>query len=254
MGYYKAKRSELVDNFVFGMRPILEAINAGKDIERVFIQNGLRSELFRELMILLKQNNIIYQYVPVAKLNRITHKNHQGVVAYISPITYNDIEQIIPTLFENGVEPFVVLMDKITDVRNFGAILRSAESAGVNAVVFPSQGAAILNAGTVKSSAGAIFNIPICRSSNLKNTIEFLKDSGLKIVSATEKGDKSYTDENLTGPIALILGSEDDGVSGEYLKRSDLLVKIPMLGSTASLNVSVAAGVLMYEIVRQRMS
>jgi len=252
MGFYKKNRSEFVDDFVFGIRPVIEAINANKDIERIFIQNGLKSELFRELMILLKQNNISYQYVPIAKLNRITRKNHQGVIAYISPITYDDIEQIIPGLFEKGIEPLIIIMDKITDVRNFGAIMRTAESAGANAIVYPSQGSAILNAGTVKSSAGAIYNIPICRSDNLKDTIDFLKNSGLKICAATEKGAEVYTDANLRGPIALIMGSEDDGVSGEYLKRSDYKLMIPMLGKTASLNVSVAAGVILYEIVRQR--
>lgn len=253
MAFYKNKHTENKDNFVFGIRPVLEAINAGKDIERVFIQNGLRSELFKELMALLKQNNLPYQFVPIAKLNRITRKNHQGVIVYISPITYDDIEQVIPGLFDKGVDPLILIMDKITDVRNFGAILRTAESAGVNAVVYPSQGSAILNAGTVKSSAGAIYNIPICRSDNLKDTIDFLKNSGLKIVAATEKGSELYTGANLEGPIAVIMGSEDDGVSGEYLKRSDLKLMIPMLGKTASLNVSVAAGVLLYEIVRQRM-
>ncbi len=254
MGFQRNKRLEYVDDFVFGMRPVIEAINANKDIERIFIQNGLKSELFRELMILLKQNNIQYQYVPIAKLNRITQKNHQGVIAYISPITYDDIEQIIPGLFENGIDPLILIMDKITDVRNFGAILRTAESSGANAVVYPSQGSAILNAGTVKSSAGAIYNIPICRSDNLKDTIDFLKNSGLKIGAATEKGAELYTNADLSGPIAIIMGSEDDGVSGEYLKRSDLKLMIPMLGKTASLNVSVAAGVLLYEIVRQRQS
>jgi len=252
MGFNKKNRSEYVDDFVFGMRPVIEAITANKDIERIFIQNGLKSELFRELMILLKQNNIAYQYVPIAKLNRITRKNHQGVIAYISPITYDNIEQIIPGLFENGIDPLIILMDKITDVRNFGAIMRTAESAGADAIVYPSQGSAILNAGTVKSSAGAIYNIPICRSDNLKDTIDFLKNSGLKICAATEKGAELYTKADLRGPIAVIMGSEDDGVSGEYLKRSDLKLMIPMLGKTASLNVSVAAGVILYEIVRQR--
>ena len=252
MGFNRNRRSEFVDDFVFGMRPVIEAINAGKDIERIFIQNGLRSELFKELMALLKQHNIQYQYVPIAKLNRVTRKNHQGVIAYISPITYGSIEQLIPTLYEKGIEPLVVVMDKITDVRNFGAILRTAESAGVSAVVYPSQGSAILNAGTVKSSAGAIYNIPICRSDNLKDTIDFLKNSGLLVVAATEQGADLYTSAKLSGPIALIMGSEDDGVSGEYLKRSDLKLKIPMLGKTGSLNVSVAAGVFLYEIVRQR--
>ena len=254
MSFNKNYHSENSDEFVFGMRPVIEAINAGKEIERLFIQNGLKSERFRELMILLKQNNITYSYVPINKLNRITRKNHQGVIAYISPIIYDNIEQIIPTLFEKGIDPLILIMDKITDVRNFGAILRTAESAGANAVVFPSQGSAILNAGTIKSSAGAIYNIPICRSDNLKNTIDFLKNSGLKIAAATEKGAEIYTKVDFTGPVALIMGSEGDGVSGEYLKRSDHKVKIPMHGKTESLNVSVAAGVLLYEIVRQRMT
>lgn len=252
MVYYKSKQSDQIDDIVFGIRPVLEAINAGKDIDRVFIQNGLRSELFKELMGMLKQYDIPYKFVPTVKLNKITRKNHQGVIAYVSPIAFGNIEQIIPGLFENGTDPLIVILDKITDVRNFGAILRTAESAGVNAIVFPSQGSALLNSGTIKSSAGAIYNIPICRSDNLKDTIEFLKNSGLKIVAATEKGAELYTDAPLDGPLALIMGSEGEGVSGEYLKRSDIKVKIPMLGKTESLNVSVAAGVLLYEVVRQR--
>jgi len=216
------------------------------------IRRGLTGELSGELMTLIKVLKIPHQIVPPEKLDRITRKNHQGVIAYISPITYDDIEQIIPGLFENGVDPLIIIMDKITDVRNFGAIMRTAESAGANAIVYPSQGSAILNAGTVKSSAGAIYNIPICKSDNLKDTIDFLKNSGLKICAATEKGSELYTTSDLSGPIAVIMGSEDDGVSGEYLKRSDIKIMIPMLGKTASLNVSVAAGVILYEIVRQR--
>jgi len=254
MAYFERRRKEDVDEIVFGIRPIIEAINAGKEIDKVFIQNGLRTDMFKELMSLLKQYTIPYNYVPIVKLNRITRKNHQGVIAYISPITFDNIEQIIPGLYEEGVEPLIVILDKITDVRNFGAILRTAESAGVNAVIFPSQGAAMLNSGTVKSSAGAIFNISICRSDNLKDTIDFLKNSGLKIVAATEKGSELYSGVSLKGPLALIMGSEDEGVSGEYLKRSDMKLMIPMLGKTPSLNVSVAAGVLLYEVVRQRMS
>lgn len=252
MDYYRNNRKEYADDFVFGIRPIIEAVGAGKEIDRVFIQNGLKNELFKELIALLKEYSVPYKYVPIVKLNKITRKNHQGVIAYISPITYDNIEMIIPALFDKGIDPLIVIMDKITDVRNFGAILRTAESAGVNAVVFPSQGSAVLNSGTVKSSAGAIYNISICRSENLKDTIDFLKNSGLTIVAATEKGATNYTDANLTGPMALIMGSEDEGVSGEYLKRSDLKLMIPMLGKTGSLNVSVAAGVLLYEVVRQR--
>lgn len=252
MNYNKSNRSENVDDFIFGLRPIIEAISAGKEVDRVFIQNGLKNELFRELMVQLKQNDIPYRYVPVFKLNRITRKNHQGVIAYISPISFGNIEQIIPGLFEDAIDPLILILDKITDVRNFGAILRTAESTGVNAVIFSSQGSALLNSGTVKTSAGAIYNIPICRSDNLKNTIDFLKNSGLKIISATEKEGELFFKVDLKGPLALIMGSESEGVSGEYLKRSDMKLMIPMLGKTASLNVSVAAGVLLYEAVRQR--
>ncbi len=241
-----------LDKPIFGMHPIIEAINAGKEIDRVFIQNGLKNEQFRDLMKLIKADNIPYKFVPLVKLNKITRKNHQGVIAYTSPIVFSNIEHIIPSLYEDGKVPLVLILDKITDVRNFGAILRTAESTGVNAVIIPSQGAALLNSGTVKSSAGAIYNIALCRSDNLKNTIDFLKNSGLKIASATEKGAELYSNSDLSGPIALIMGSEGVGVSGEYLKRSDMKLMIPMLGTTASLNVSVAAGVLLYEIVRQR--
>ncbi|MAE07977.1 MAG: 23S rRNA (guanosine(2251)-2'-O)-methyltransferase RlmB [Bacteroidetes bacterium] len=252
MNFSRNNRTENADEFIFGIRPIIEAINAGKEIDRIFIKQGLRSDLYRELMDLIKQDNIPHKFIPIFKLNRITRKNHQGVIAYISPISFGNIEQIIPTLYEEAIEPLILILDKITDVRNFGAILRTAESTGVNAVIFSSQGSALLNSGTIKSSAGAIYNIAICRSDNLKNTIDFLKNSGLKIISATEKDGELFYKADLKGPLAFIMGSEGEGVSGEYLKRSDMKIMIPMLGNTASLNVSVAAGVLLYEAVKQR--
>jgi len=239
-------------DMLYGIRPLLEAIDSGKEIEKVFLQKGLRSENFSELMNQLKKIDIPYQFVPIEKLNRLTRKNHQGVVAYVSPIVFDNIEQIIPVVFEQGKEPFVLLLDRITDVRNFGAILRTAECTGVHAVVIPTKNSAQLNSGTIKSSAGAIFKVPICRSENLKHTIDFLMNSGLKIVAATERADDVHYNTDLSGPLALILGSEDEGISGEYLKRASQTVKIPILGEIDSLNVSVAAGVLMYEVVRQR--
>ncbi len=250
MGYQNTK--EKSENIVIGMRPIIEAIGAGKEIDRVFIQNGLRSDIFHELMSLLKQHEIPYKFVPIVKLNKITRKNHQGVISYVSPVVFTKIEQVVPMIYEKGIDPLILILDKITDVRNFGAILRTAESTGVHAVLFPSQGAALLNSGTVKSSAGAIYNITLCRSDNLKESIDFLKNSGLQIAAATEKGAEIYHKTDLKGPLALIMGSEGEGVSPEYLKRSDTNVMIPMLGKTDSLNVSVAAGVLLYEIVKQR--
>ena len=254
MGFQRNKRPEYVDDFVFGMRPVIEAINANKDIERIFIQNGLKSELFRELMILLKQNNIQYQYVPIAKLNRITRKNHQGIVAYISPITYDDIEQIIPGLFENGIDPLILIMDKITDVRNFGAIARTAECAGVDAIIVPAKGSALITADSIKTSAGALHKIPVCRTKNLYDTVDYLLDYGLQLVSATEKAEKYIYDVDFKIPTVIVMGNEEKGVTREILNKSTEKVKIPMIGEIASLNVSVAAGIITYEAVRQRTS
>jgi len=245
-------KEDFKQDMVYGIRPVLEAIDSGKEVEKILIQKGLRSDNFAELMNQVKEANIPYQFVPIEKLHRVTRKNHQGVIAYISPIVFDNIEQIIPTIFEKGQIPMVLILDRITDVRNFGAILRTAEATGVHAVVIPSKSSAQLNSGTIKSSAGAIFKVPICRSENLKDTLDFLTNSGLKIAAATEKAADLYYHADLSGPLALILGSEGEGVSGEYLKRASVHVKIPMLGEIESLNVSVAAGVLLYEIVRQR--
>jgi 23S rRNA (guanosine2251-2'-O)-methyltransferase len=243
---------ELKQEMVYGIRPVLEAIESDKEIEKIFIQKGLRSSTFTELMQALKEYAVPYQFVPLEKLNRITRKNHQGVVAYISPVAFYRIEDILPGIYEQGETPFVLMLDRVTDVRNFGAILRTAECSGVHAVVIPSRNTAQLNSGTVKSSAGAIFKVPICRSDNLKVTLDYLKQSGLSVVAATEKASVVCYDTDLTGPVALLLGSEGEGISEEYLKKADIRVKIPLLGEIESLNVSVAAGVLMYEIVRQR--
>ncbi len=253
-GNYYNKETETSQEMVYGIRPLMEALTSDKEIEKVFIQKGLGGKTFHEMMPLLKEREIPFQIVPIEKLNRITRKNHQGVVAYISPVAFYKIEQVLPGIYEAGRMPFILILDKITDVRNFGAIMRTAESAGVDAVLIPSKGAAQLNSGTIKSSAGAIYKIPICREYNLKEAINFLKNSGLRIAAVSEKAEKAHFAEDLTGPLALIMGSEGEGISGEYLKLSDVKVRIPMLGSIASLNVSVATAVLLYEVVRQRKS
>ncbi|MDP2723370.1 MAG: 23S rRNA (guanosine(2251)-2'-O)-methyltransferase RlmB [Bacteroidales bacterium] len=245
-------REKPAQDFIYGTWPVMEAIKASKEFEKVLIQHGLRNEVIKEVIFELKKLDIPYQFVPIEKLNRVTRKNHQGIIAYLSPVTFSKIEHVLPGIFEKGEDPFLIVLDKITDVRNFGAILRTASCTGVHAVVIPAKGTALLNSDTVKSSAGAIYTLPICRSENLKDTLDYLKNSGLKILAATEKGDNIYYDEQLTGPVALIMGSEGEGVSPEYLKRSDILVKIPMVGTIDSLNVSVAAGVMLYEIFRQR--
>ncbi|PKP32978.1 MAG: 23S rRNA (guanosine(2251)-2'-O)-methyltransferase RlmB [Bacteroidetes bacterium HGW-Bacteroidetes-16] len=239
-------------DFIYGAWPVMEALKASKEFEKVLIQHGLRNEVIKEVISELKHLDIPFQFVPIEKLNRVTRKNHQGIIAYLSPVTFSRIEQVLPEIYEKGEDPFLLILDKITDVRNFGAILRTASCTGVHAVVVPVKGTALLNSDTVKSSAGAIYTLPICRSENLKDSIEYLKNSGLKILAATEKGEEVYYNEKLTGPVALIMGSEGEGISPEYLKRSDLLVRIPMAGTIDSLNVSVAAGVLLYEIFRQR--
>jgi len=239
-------------DLVYGIRPVIEAIDSGKEAEKVLLQKGIRSDNFSEMMKLLKERSIPYQFVPLEKLNRITRKNHQGVVAFISPVTFFQIEDILPGIFEEGKTPFLLILDKITDVRNFGAILRTAECSGVDAVIIPSRNTAQLNSGTIKSSAGAIFKVPICRSDNLKTTLDYLHQSGLKLVAATEKATDLYYKVDLKAPAALLMGSEGEGISAEYLKKADAKVKIPLSGEIDSLNVSVAAGVLMYEVVRQR--
>jgi len=241
------------DSMVYGVRPVIEALQAGKEIEKVLVVNGLKSELFPEMRKLLNEKDIPMQYVPIEKLNRVTRQNHQGVIAFVSPIVYEDYEQIVPALFDIGHNPLVLILDRITDVRNFGAIARTAECAGVDCIIVPSRGSALMGADAVKTSAGALFKIPVCRSVNLKDTIDYMKACGLQVVAATEKATDYHFQIDLTLPTAIMLGSEEDGVSPEYLKRCDQRVRIPMVGEIESLNVSVAAGVILFEAVKQRM-
>lgn len=240
------------EGFVFGTRAVTEAVRAGKIIDKILIKNGLNNELFGELYQLIKENKIPFQYVPVEKINRITRKNHQGVVALISSIDFYRVEDILPAIFEKGEDPLLLILDQVTDVRNFGAIVRSAECAGVHTIIIPEKGAARIGADAVKTSAGALNIVPVCRSSNLNLTIDFLKNSGIKIVAATEKASEIYTNTNLQGPLAIIMGSEESGISNQLLRLSDDLVRIPILGKIESLNVSVAASLMIYEAIRQR--
>lgn len=242
------------DNLIFGMRAVIEAVNAGKEIEKILLQKGLSNELYNQLRQALRGQTIPIQFVPPEKLKRITDKNHQGVVAYLTEINYYDTEELLARIFEKGKIPLILILDRITDVRNFGAIARSAECAGVNFIIIPARGAAQINGDAIKTSAGALHRIPVCREDNLKNTIEFLKESGLQIISCHEKTDKYFYDADLKKPTAIIMGSEENGISGEYLKRSDEQVKIPMTGNTASLNVSVATGIILFEAVKQRLN
>ena len=240
------------NEMMFGARAVIEAIQAGKEIDKVLIKKDIQSDLSKELLAALKDTFIPVQRVPVERINRITKKNHQGVIAFISPITYQRTEDIVPFLFEQGKNPLLIMLDGLTDVRNFGAIARTCECAGVDAIIIPNKNSVSVNADAIKTSAGALHTLPVCREANLRNTIKFLKDSGFKIIAATEKGDYDYTKADYEGPTCIIMGAEDTGVSYDNLALCDEWVKIPMLGTIESLNVSVAAGVLIYEAIKQR--
>jgi 23S rRNA (guanosine2251-2'-O)-methyltransferase len=241
------------NNMVFGTRAVLEAIRAGKEVDKLFVQIGLQNELMKELMHEVRQLQIPVSKVPMEKLHRLTRKNHQGVVAFITDVTFASLDHVISEAYAAGKIPLVVVLDRVTDVRNFGAIVRSAECAGANAVVIPSRGSAAINADAVKTSAGAMHHLPICREHNLKESLKYLKEAGLQLVACTEKTHDLLYQVDFTGPTALLMGSEDDGISPEYLKLCDARAKIPLAGQIESLNVSVSAGVILYEVVRQRM-
>ena len=236
---------------IFGLHPVMEAIDAGSEISKILLRKGLESDTYRQLSASIKKRDIPSQVVPVEKLNRITRKNHQGVIAFMSPVEYVSMENLIPSLFENGETPFIIVCEGITDIRNIGAIARSAECAGAHAIMLPVKGSAMVSADAVKASAGALNHIAVCRTNNLKSTLVFLKNSGLKIIAATEKARDIYYDVNLSGPAVLLLGAEDTGIPAEYLRMADIIVKIPVNGNISSLNVSAAAAVLMFEMVKQ---
>jgi 23S rRNA (guanosine2251-2'-O)-methyltransferase len=240
------------DDFIFGTRAVIEAVKRGRPIEKVLVKKGLNNELFQELYQLMKKNEIAFQFVPLDRINRITRKNHQGVLALLSPVEFYTIESLLPGIYETGKNPFILLLDQITDVRNFGAIVRSAECAGIHAVIIPEKGMARIGGDAVKTSAGAIHHVPVCRVESLHKTVQFLKDSGIKIVAATEKAGDLYTQANLNTPLCIIMGSEEKGISARVLQLADQQLKIPILGKIESLNVSVAAALMMYEAVRQR--
>ena len=239
-------------NYIFGIRAIIEAVEAGKTIDKLFIQKGLHNDLFAELWKLVRLKRINYKHVPLEKINRLTRKNHQGVFAFISPIDFHNIEDVVPSLYEQGKNPLILVLDRITDVRNFGAIARTAECAGVDAIVIPEQNAAAINADAIKTSSGALHKITVCRTWNLKLAIQYMKESGIQLVGCTEKTQDNMYKPDYTPPTAIIMGSEEDGVSPEFLKMCDARAKIPMAGKIASLNVSVATGVILYEVLRQR--
>ena len=239
---------------VYGIRAVMEAIDGGKEIESLFIQRGLSGPLLQELKQLLRQYDIGYQQVPVEKLNRMTGKNHQGVIAVISPITYQRVEDVVPLVYERGEVPLLLILDGITDVRNLGAIARTAECVGAHALIVPKKGSAEINPDAIKTSAGALFKISVCREDSLSHTVRFLQESGIQVVACTEKSEVSIYELDYSGPTAFILGSEERGITDDLIRVADQLARIPMAGSIASLNVSVSGGVVLFEALRQRLA
>jgi len=244
----KSRRS----NIVFGIHPVNEAVRSGKPIDRVLLKQGFRNEMVPGLFPSLREQNIPFQYVPVEKLNRLTGKNHQGIIAFISELEYTELEKLVPLLFEQGKVPVFAILDGITDVRNLGAITRSAECAGIDSIVIPAKGSAQINADAIKTSAGALHNIPICRVNSLTAAAKYLHESGFQLIASSEKATDTLYKADFDQPVAIIMGAEDIGISHELINMADKVVKIPVYGSIQSLNVSAAASVLFYEVVRQR--
>ncbi|PKB45187.1 23S rRNA (guanosine2251-2'-O)-methyltransferase [Cellulophaga sp. RHA19] len=238
---------------IYGIRAIIEAINANEALDKIFVQKGLKGDLFRELENLARKKGISISYVPVEKLNRLTRNNHQGVVANISPITFHNFEELVEAIIEKKENPLFLLLDQLSDVRNFGAIIRTAECTGVDGIIIQKKGAAPVTADTIKTSAGAAFKVPIAKVNHIKDAVHYLQASGVKIIAASEKTENTIYDVSFKEASAIIMGSEDVGISPSILKAADHTAKLPLLGEIESLNVSVACGVFLYEAVRQRL-
>jgi RNA methyltransferase, trmH family, group 3 len=243
---------EIQEQQIYGIRAVIEAVNAGKTIDRVFLQKGLQGTLYKELLATLQGAQIATQYVPIEKLNRMSKKNHQGVIATLSPVEYQDFEELVIGVTESGKVPLFLVLDHLQDVRNFGAIVRTAECTGVSGIIIPKRGSVSVTADAVKTSAGAVFRVPICKVDNLIDAVYYLQGSGIRVVAATEKTNNLLYSEDFTTPLAIVMGAEDVGISGGVLKVVDSRVKLPMAGEIGSLNVSVACAVFLYEAVRQR--
>lgn len=242
------------NNLIYGIRAITEAINSGKDIDKVVFQRGISGQIFKDLFALVREKNIPFQYVPVERLNRYTRGNHQGAIAFVSPIPYQSIYDILPSIYENGHVPFLLLLDRVTDVRNMGAIVRSAECAGVDAVIIPSKNSAQINEDAIKTSAGALFSTPVCRHDNLVEIVEYLQQSGVQVLGCNEKASKNYYELNYTLPTCIVMGNEYEGIAPILAQACDHIISIPMAKNSVidSLNVSVATGIMLFEVCRQR--
>lgn len=239
-------------DMIYGTRAVMEAIKAGRQVERILLQKGIANDLVRELLALARKHHVSFTYVPPEKLNRLSNRNHQGVICLLSAVQYASLDNIIHTTYSDGREPFFLLLDRITDVRNFGAIARTAECAGVSALIISEKGNAPITSDAMKTSAGALSYLPVCREKDLRRTIKFLQENGIMVVACSEKASKDLYELEFNRPVALLMGSEEDGIAEALLRDADELAKIPMKGQIGSLNVSVAAGVAIYEVVRQK--
>ena len=240
------------ENYIFGMHPVMEAIKANKEIDKVFIQSDLRGPHVTELRKLLTTHKVSSQNLPLGRMNHLYKKNHQGVVAFLSPIDYQPYQEVISNAFESGKMPLVLILDRVSDVGNFGAICRTAECTGVDCIIIPVKGSAQINGEAVKRSSGALLNVNISKERDLAAVAEDLKSMGLQVVGCTEKTEDLIYSVDYKMPTAIVMGSEEDGINSQLMKTLDAKVKIPMIGNTESLNVSVSAGVIIYEAIRQR--
>ncbi len=246
-------RKESKDEMIFGVRSVIEAIRAGRGFNKILIQKGMNKDLFFELKEELKGHQFQLQFVPIEKLNGLTENNHQGVIAIVSPINYYKVEELVDELLEQDKKPFILALDRVTDIRNFGAIARTAECEGVDAILIPSKGSAQVTADAIKTSAGALNRIKVCKADNFKDSLFYIQQSGLRLVACTEKANTPLYQTNLRGAVCVIMGSEMDGITSDLLNLADIHCKIPMRGEIASLNVSVAAGMVLYEKLRQEL-
>lgn len=248
--YQRKERTDII----FGVHAVIEAIKADRELNKILIQKGINKAIFEELRASLTGKNYFLQYVPNQKLDSLTAGNHQGVIAMVPPIAYQEIETLVDQWLEEGKKPSVLVLDRITDVRNFGAIVRSAECMGIDAVLIPSKGSALATSDAMKASAGALNRIPICKTEQLKQSLFYMQQSGLRIVACTEKALVPLHETNLRGSVAIIMGSEESGITQDLINLADISCKIPMKGAISSLNVGVAAGMVLYEKIRQELA
>lgn len=245
--YQRKERTDII----YGVHSVIEAIKADRELNKILIQKGIQKEVFNELRDALQGKHFQLQFVPAQKIDSLTTGNHQGVVAFVTPIEYQNIESLIDNLLEQGKKPTILVLDRITDVRNFGAIARTAECEGVDAILIPSRGSALVSSDAMKASAGALNRIPVCKTDDLKNSLFYIQQSGLRLVACTEKSAVPLYEVNLRGSVAIIMGSEEDGITQDLINMADIKAKIPMRGNISSLNVGVAAGMVLYEKLRQ---